>query len=79
MARIELLPDEALNEKQLEAVQALQASGRDDSVARGLAHCPEMFDAYNAFYYPTHQGGLVEPALKELVRLKIARLNDCFT
>jgi hypothetical protein len=38
-----------------------------------------MFDRYFAFYYPAHQGGLVEPELKELVRLKIARLNDCFT
>ena len=26
-----------------------------------------------------HNEGLIEPDLKELVRLKIARLNDCFT
>ena len=44
-----------------------------------MAHLPEMFDAYYAFYYPAHQGGIVEGDLKELVRLKIARLNDCFT
>jgi hypothetical protein len=38
-----------------------------------------MFDEYFRFYYPAHEGGIVEPELKELVRLKIARLNDCFT
>ena len=79
MARIRLLPDEELNEGQLAAVAAMEGAGRDSSVVRGLAHLPEMFERYNAFYFPAHQGGLIEPALKELVRLKVARLNDCFT
>ena len=79
MARIELLNDADLPADRLEQIRAVEASGADASVLRAVAHRPEMFDAYFNFYYPAHQGGLVEPALKELVRLKIARLNDCFT
>jgi alkylhydroperoxidase family enzyme len=44
---------------------------------RVLAHRPEMYEAYYKFLYPLHTEGVVEPALKELVRLKIAELNQC--
>ena len=44
-----------------------------------MAHLPDFFGAYFRFYLPGHEQGCVEPELKELVRLKIARLNDCFT
>ena len=40
-------------------------------------HRPEMYEAYYKFLYPLHTEGVVEPALKELVRLKIAELNQC--
>jgi len=79
MSRIRLLPDEELSDEVRARVNAVEASGADASVLRAVAHRQDMFDRYFAFYYPAHQGGLVEPALKELVRLKIARLNDCFT
>lgn len=79
MARIRLLSDEELPEATREQARAAEASGADASVLRGLAQHPTLFDSYFKFYYPAHNGGLVEPALKELVRLKIARLNDCFT
>ena len=79
MARIRLLPDEELSEPVREQVAAAESAGADASVLRGLAHHQSFFDSFFQFYYPAHNGGLVEPALKELVRLKIARLNDCFT
>lgn len=79
MSRIRLLPDEELSGDVRARVHAVEASGADASVLRAVAHRQDMFDRYFAFYYPAHQGGLVEPELKELVRLKIARLNDCFT
>ena len=79
MARIELLADADLPVDKVAQIQAVEASGADASVLRAVAHRADMFDAYFSFYYPAHQQGLVEPALKELVRLKIARLNDCFT
>ena len=79
MARIRLLENEELGAEQRAQVEAVEASGADASVLRATAHLPDFFRDYFTFYYPAHQGGLVSPALKELVRLKIARLNDCFT
>ena len=79
MARIRLMEYAELSAQVREQVQATEARGADASVLRAVAHLPEMFDRYFEFYYPAHQGGCVEADLKELVRLKIARLNDCFT
>ncbi len=79
MPRIRLMEDAELSPAARERVQAAEAAGTGTSVLRALAHLPEMFDRYFEFYYPAHQGGCVEADLKELVRLKIARLNDCFT
>jgi alkylhydroperoxidase family enzyme len=79
MARIQLLADADLPADKVAQIQAIEARGADASVLRAVAHRADMFDAYFSFYYPAHEGGMVEPELKELVRLKIARLNDCFT
>ncbi len=79
MARIELLQDNALPDDKAAQIRAVEETGADASVLRAVAHRQDMFDRYFEFYYPAHQGGVVEPELKELVRLKIARLNDCFT
>ena len=79
MSRIRLLENDELTPEVRTQVENVEASGADASELRAVAHRQEMFDEYFKFYYPAHQGGLVEPELKELVRLKIARLNDCFT
>lgn len=79
MSRIRLLEDAELNPAVREQVLAVESAGRDASVLRAVGHRQDMFDKYFQFYYPTHNGGVIEPELKELVRLKVARLNDCFT
>ena len=79
MSRVRLLSDEELAPDVRTRVQAVEASGADASVLRAVGHRQDMFDQYFKFYYPAHTEGLVEPSLKELVRLKIARLNDCAT
>lgn len=79
MSRIRLLENDELTAEAARQVEAAEAAGIDASVLRAVGHRQEMFDRYFAFYYPAHQGGRVEPELKELVRLKVARLNDCFT
>jgi hypothetical protein len=79
MPRIRLLNDDELAQPVLEQVSAIEQAGGDASVLRALGHRQDMFDPYFAFYYPSHEGGIVEADLKELVRLKIARLNDCST
>ena len=61
-----------------ELVKDLDAKGVDTSNLRGFAHCQEMFDNYFQFYVPARKGRAVEEELIELVRLKVARHNDCF-
>jgi hypothetical protein len=79
MARVKLREDEELAPHIRAYVQAQEAKGIDTSNLRGFAHCQEMFDSYFQFYGPAREGRSVEPELIELVRLKIARHNDCFT
>ncbi len=79
MPRISLLKDDELSPEMLEQVQAIEKDGGDASAFRATSQRQDMFDSYFNFYYTTHEGGIVEADLKELVRLKIARLNDCST
>ncbi|MEM7003380.1 MAG: hypothetical protein AAF529_21515 [Pseudomonadota bacterium] len=79
MARIRLLPDEELNETTRAVVQDLEAKGLDASTSRGLANAQELFDRYFQFYVPARQGYSLSEELIEMVRLRIARHNDCFT
>ena len=57
----------------------LEAAGRDTALTRGLANAPTFFKNYFSFYLPARQGHSLDEALIELIRLKVARLNDCFT
>lgn len=49
------------------------------SFARAFGPHPDLVKAYQGFYHPWHTGaeGLLEPRLKELIRLRIATLNGC--
>ena len=79
MAMLNPIGLEALDAQAAEAFERAEAAGHDTTQQRILAHRKDMFDRYFAFYRRAHEEGVVEPELKELVRLKIARLNDCFT
>lgn len=79
MARIRLKENDELEPHVLELVEKMDAAGADTSNLRGFAHRQDMFDSYFQFYGPAREGKTVEPELIELVRLKIARHNDCFT
>ena len=79
MSRIELQDNQALEPHILEAAMSIEASGGDSSTLRGLANSQALFDSYFKFYLPARAGNSVDEALIELVRLKIARHNDCFT
>ena len=79
MARIRLKDNHELDPHIREHVQALDDKGVDTSNIRGFAHAQELFDSYFKFYGPAREGYSLEPELIELVRLKIARHNDCFT
>ena len=79
MARIKLKENHELPEHIRNAAEAMEAKGADTSTLRGLAHRQDMFDAYFKFYGPAREGTTISAELIELVRLRIARHNDCFT
>ena len=73
MARLRVLPADQIADPELRRMA--EASGDDMYGVYG--HCPELFAAFLHFYRPTKYGGHLPFALKELVRLKIAALNQC--
>jgi len=73
MARLEILPPDAIDDPELRRMAL--ASG--DEMYGVYGHCPELFAAFLRFYRPAKYGGGLPFALKELVRLKIAALNEC--
>ena len=79
VARIRLLENDELDEATRGAVTAMEAGGQDTSTLRGLAHAQEFFNSYFQFYGPAREGRSIPAELIELVRLRIARHNDCFT
>ena len=79
MSRVSLMQDHELPPEVLSQVKKVEASGGDTSVMRGLAHRQSLFSGFFSWYHTARKGESVEEELIELVRLKIARLNDCFT
>jgi hypothetical protein len=73
------LPRERLPESFRRLVENDAAQGRDPAMNSVLAHHPDFFARYFEFYYPAHEQGLVPTRIKELARLRIARLNACPT
>ena len=73
MARLHILPADQIADPELRRMA--EASG--DEMYGVYGHCPELFAAFLRFYRPAKYGGHLPFALKELVRLKIAALNEC--
>jgi alkylhydroperoxidase family enzyme len=79
MSRLSIPTDEQLPENLRDQAKVADERGTGSTVLRVLGHRPDMIESYFKFYYPLHNGGIVDPALKELVRLRIASLNQCLT
>jgi len=73
MARLPGLRPEDIGDPELRALA--EASG--DEMFAVYGHSAEAFARFLAFYRPLKYGGQLPFALKELVRLRIAALNDC--
>ena len=73
MARLAVLSPKEIDDPHLRAM--LEATG--DEMFGVYGHCPDLFQAFLAFYRPAKYGGRLPFALKKLVRLRIAELNDC--
>jgi alkylhydroperoxidase family enzyme len=79
MSRLSIPGNEELTGDLRKQAESIDAAGADSTVLRVLGHRPDMIESYFKFYYPLHNGGIVDPALKEMVRLRIASLNQCLT
>ena len=79
MSRLSPLADNQLTPEFREKATAAEAGGDRSVLWRVLGHRPEVIDSFFKFYYPLHTGGVVDPVLKELVRLRVAGLNQCLT
>lgn len=81
MARIDLVAREQLDAELRETLERFEQACPDfnPAVFQAMGLHPELSKAFYRFYIPTRLNGLLANKLKELVRLKIAELNDCRT
>jgi len=54
-----------------------EADEGDPNFVRTFGRLPEALKPFVRFYSPLVRKGLIEHRTKELVRLRLARLNDC--
>lgn len=76
-ARLELSPHEALQGPVAKLAADWKAYGSDTTFLRMLNHRGDLIPAFFDFYMRLRGDGLLPAKLKELVRLRIARLNTC--
>ncbi len=74
MARIKVLSADEIHDPSLRDMM----KETNDEMFGVYGHCEELFKAFFVgFYQPAKFKGKLPFALKELVRLKIAELNEC--
>lgn len=49
----------------------------ENDILRTFGHNPQLFAAWQQFYRPIMDDGCVAMRTKELMRLRIAQLNEC--
>jgi AhpD family alkylhydroperoxidase len=76
-AQIDLPPLEALTGEVGTLAQTWTAMGSDTTFLRMLNYRGDLVPAFFDFYIRLRNDGLIPAKLKELVRLRIARLNTC--
>lgn len=76
-ARIDLPPLEALTGDIGKLAQDWKAMGSDTTFLRMLNYRADLVPAFFDFYIRMRNDGLLPAKLKELVRLRLARLNTC--
>ena len=74
MARLEVLSKEAIDNDDL---RQMMDAAQGDEMFGVYGHQPELFKSFMDFYLPAKFAGSLPFALKELVRLRVAELNDC--
>ncbi len=75
--RIPMLDREALDPELRDMAARWEADGGDPNFIRTFGRLPETLKRFVQFYSPLVRKGLVEHRTKELVRLRLAQLNEC--
>ncbi len=76
-ARIEIPTEDTLKGKVAELSAEWRAIGSDSSFIRMLSYRSDLVPAFFDFYFRMRGNGLLTAKVKELARLRIARLNTC--
>lgn len=79
MVRIKLIPHEELPSGLREIADEAAVHRLNPAIFQAAGNLAETYEAFWAFYAPLKLEGLLDARLKELVRLKIAELNQCAT
>ncbi len=81
MARLDLVPRTQLDPDLRDILERFEQACPDfnPAVFQAMGLHPELSKAFYDFYIPTRLNGLLDSKLKEIVRLKIAELNECRT
>jgi alkylhydroperoxidase family enzyme len=77
MARIEPLDIHEVDDEIRHACAEAERQSGTSASTRTYAKNPAVFKALTAFRAALAREGTIDPVLRELVRLKIAALNDC--
>jgi alkylhydroperoxidase family enzyme len=77
MARLRPLERHEVDREIGEICEAAERETGSSASTRTLAHHPPVVRALTAFRQALAKEGVLEPTLKELVRLKIANRNAC--
>ena len=77
MARIEPLGIHEVDDELRHLCEEAERQSGTSASARTYARNPGVFKALAAFRATLAREGTIDPALRELVRLKIAALNAC--
>jgi alkylhydroperoxidase family enzyme len=77
MARIEPLPIDQVDDEIRHLCEESERQSGTSASVRTYAKNPEVAKAVAAFRATLGRVGTIDPALRELIRLKIAALNGC--
>ncbi len=75
--RIPMIDRERLDPELQTMLAKWEAEGGDPNFVRTFGRLPDRLKRFVDFYSPLVRKGLVEHRTKELVRLRLAQLNDC--
>ena len=78
MARIKPVPPEELGPEERAALDEVQARrGEMTTLLATIAHRPALMTTLAAYLSAVFETGSVEPALKEMLAVRVSQINDC--